>query len=207
MNTLVDRRVGEFLHDLSASTPTPGGGSASAAAGAMGAALLAMVAALPKTRSGEPRERELLDGSLRELAALRDQLASLIDRDAASYDAVTAAYRLPKGTNEQKARRSEAVRHALRGATEVPLQVMRACEAAAAHGVSVARHGSPSASSDTGVGLELLRAGLRGGALNVRINLGGLEDPAFAAASEAEVLELETSLERRLQEARDALSG
>jgi methenyltetrahydrofolate cyclohydrolase len=201
MDKLIDHRLGDFLGALAAPTPTPGGGSAAAAAAAMGASLLAMVAALPKTRTGGQAEREALDGVLPQLAAARARLAELVDADTVSYDAVTAAYKLPKGTDEEKARRSGAIQAALRGATDVPLEVMRASEAAARQGVAVARFGNRSASSDATVGFELLRAGLRGAALNVRVNLGGLRDAAFAVAAADETRRLEAAIDEAVNEA------
>jgi formiminotetrahydrofolate cyclodeaminase len=90
----------------------------------------------------------------------------------------------------------------MRGATEVPLEVMRACQAAAQLGVTVARCGNPSASSDAGVALELLGAALRGAAANTRINIASIEDQGFAAGAEAEARRLERAMEGAVGEAR-----
>src|SRR5689334_21009235 len=106
---LANKTVQELLDAFSAPTPTPGGGSAAALAGAIAASLLAMVAAMPKTKSGTPEERAALDALDPILLKLRAELVDLIDRDAASYDGVVAAYRLPKGTDEEKAARKSAV--------------------------------------------------------------------------------------------------
>jgi formiminotetrahydrofolate cyclodeaminase len=103
---------------------------------------------------------------------------------------VVAAFRLPKATEEEKATRSAAVQAALRGATETPLSVMRACEAVIRAGDAVATSGNPSASSDVQVGFELALAGLRGARLNVEINLGSVKDTAFVGAVREEVARL-----------------
>lgn len=188
---LVEHSVAELLRRFSTPTPTPGGGSASALAGSVGAALLAMVAGMQKTKTGAPTDREALDRVLEPLLNGRDHLAGLVDRDSEAYDAVVAAYKLSKGTDDEKQARSSAIAGALRGATEVPLDVMRACHAAARDAAVVAAHGNPSAASDVGVGLELLEAALRGAARNVRINLGGMKDAGYAAGIEDEVRRLE----------------
>jgi formiminotetrahydrofolate cyclodeaminase len=206
MSDLMSQSVKDLLGSFSTPTPTPGGGSASALAGAVGAALLSMVAAMAKTKTGAPAERLALDAAAEPLLNGRDHLASLVDRDAESYDAVVAAFRLPKATEEEKQARSAAIAGALRGATEVPLDVMRACHAAARQGLPVASHGNPSASSDAGVGFDLLEAALPGAARNVRVNLQGLKDPGYAAGVEDEVRRLEASMDDALAQARAALA-
>ena len=96
---LTTRSVTDLLDAFSTPDPTPGGGSAAALAGALGASLLAMVAGLPKTRTNSPEERSTLDTTRRRLLALRTQLAELVDRDAAAYDLVVTAYKQPKTTD------------------------------------------------------------------------------------------------------------
>jgi formiminotetrahydrofolate cyclodeaminase len=130
---LVTNTVQELLDAFSAPTPTPGGGSAAALAGAVAASLLAMVAGMPKTRTGAADERMALDTVYPELIALKASLAGLIDRDADAYNQVVAAYRLPKGTDEEKTARKAAVAVAMRAATEVPLETARAAAAVLRH--------------------------------------------------------------------------
>lgn len=178
--------VTELLDAFASSAPTPGGGSASALSGAVGASLLAMVAALPKTKTGAASERTALDASVTALNVLRKKLADLIDDDARAYDLVTAAYRRPKGTDDEKAARKAAVQSAMRAATEAPLETMRACEAAMRESAIVAQHGNPNAASDVWVALELLNAGLRGAQRNVAINLGSLDDEVYRDDAENE---------------------
>ncbi len=196
----------ELLEAFCSSDPTPGGGSASALAGAVGASLLAMVAGLPKTRHAAEEDRPVLDEARAALLSLRDALAELVDADTAAYDRVVAAFRLPKATDEEKAARSATVQIAFRGATETPLAVMRACAQAIRHGGVVAARGNPSASSDVQVGLELAAAGLRGARLNVEINLGSLKDAAFVAAVTTEVAQLAGAAETDVADARARLA-
>ncbi len=200
---LTERVVRDLVEAFSAPTPTPGGGSASALAASLGASLLLMVASMPKTRHNRDEDRHALDQSAAALRALRDSLIHLVDRDSEAYDAVVAAYRLPKVTDDDKARRTAAVGTALTQATEVPLEVMWAASQVLAEGENVARYGNRSAASDVGVALELTAAGLRGAALNVHTNLEGLTDRAFvdrAAESAARVAAAADESRRRTAE-------
>ncbi len=195
-----------LLNAFTSCDPTPGGGSASALAGAVGASLLAMVAGLPKTRHGSDEDRQALDAARGALVDLRDQLAELVDRDTQAYDRVMAAFRLPKGSDQEKAARSAAIQTALRAATETPLAVMRACAEATRLGDTVAERGNPSASSDVQVGLELAVAGLRGAKLNVEINLGSVKDAGFVEGAAADVARLLAEAEAAAARARGRLA-
>ena len=179
MASLTDLSVTEILDAFASSAPTPGGGSASALSGAVGAALLAMVAGMPKSKTGDAAEREQLDVSAAALNDIRRRLADLIDEDSRAYDLVTAAYKSPKATDDEKAARKTAIQAALMAATDAPLQTMRACEAALNHAKVVAENGNPNAASDVFVGIEMLKAGLRGAEKNVAINLDSLTDEDY----------------------------
>lgn len=184
--SLTSLSVTALLDAFASSAPTPGGGSAAALSGAIGASLLAMVAALPKTKTGDAAERVALDASGKALAELRQKLASLVDEDTRAYDLVTAAYKSPKNTDAEKAARKEAIQVAMRAATEAPLATMRACEAAMRESAVIAQSGNPNAASDVWVALEMLNAGLRGAQKNVAINLSSLTDEAYKDDVEVE---------------------
>jgi formiminotetrahydrofolate cyclodeaminase len=173
---LTERSVTSLLNALSSADPTPGGGSAAALAGATGASLLMMVAGMPKSRTNADEERAALAQSLGELTSHRQTLIELVDRDAAAYDLVIAAFRRPKATEEEKAARKAAVQDATRVATEVPLETIRACVHAMRAGRAAAAHGNPNAASDVKVGYRLLMAAAEGARDNVHINLDGLTD-------------------------------
>ncbi len=190
---LVEKTFQELLAAFASPDPTPGGGSASAATGAMGAALLTMVAALPKTRTGSEDDRTALTTAVAALIPLRQQLADAVDADTVAYDAVVAAYKLPKGTDAEQAARKAAIQRALRTATDVPLGVMRLSAAGLAKAAVVAAHGHRAAASDVGVAVALLSAGLQGARLNVEINLSGLSDAAYKEAAAAEAAQLARS--------------
>ena len=205
MSKLTQLPIVDLLESFASPAPTPGGGSAAALAGALGASLLMMVAALPRTRNGTDADRAALDDVLRELRHSRDHLVDLVDQDSHAYEAVMRAYRLPKGSTQEKEARTAAIQAALHGATEVPIDVMRACHAAVREGITVARSGNPSAASDAGVAFELLHAALTGAASNAAINLGSLQDGGFSAGAEAEVQRLVRAMDAALTEARQAL--
>jgi formiminotetrahydrofolate cyclodeaminase len=192
--SLVTQSVSELLAAIRSSSPTPGGGSAAALAGAMGASLLAMVAGLPRNTAATEEDAQRLRAAGERCAALAADLERLVDIDSAAYELVMAAHKRPKATEEDKAARTAAIQAALREAIAAPLSVMRACAAAAEQGVAIARFGNPSASSDARVGFELLGAGLRGARLNVEINLGSVKDPAYVTAIETDVTEFERAI-------------
>ena len=179
--SLTSLSVTALLDAFASSDPTPGGGSAAALAGAMGASLLAMVAGMPKTKTGTPDARESLDAARRRLMSARALLIELIDRDSAAYDLVVSAYRQPKSTDAEKAERKEAIQQAMRVATEVPLETATTCAAALADAATIGEHGNPNAASDVGTAIALLKAGIRGAELNVEINVGSLTDASLVA--------------------------
>jgi methenyltetrahydrofolate cyclohydrolase len=185
--SLIDRPVRDLLAAFGSSDPTPGGGSAAALASAVGASLLMMVAGLPKTRSGSDRDRTALAVAISSLTDVRRQLADAIDADTSAYDRVVAAYKLPKGTDEEKSARKGAIQLAMRGAIDVPLDVMRLSVLALEAAQTIAAHGHRGASSDVGVAIALLQCGIRGGRLNVDVNLTSIHDEAYASGAAGEV--------------------
>lgn len=186
MLTLVD-----LLDAIAAADAVPGGGSASALSGAIGASLLLMVAGMPKTRTGAPEEAADLSEASARLRTLRDELVELIDRDSDAYLGVMEAFKLPKATDAEKQARRAAIQAGTREATEVPLETMRACQQAMRGARVVATCGNPNAESDVGVAIELLMAGLRGARLNVDVNLATLADAAYAQRVREECAVLE----------------
>jgi formiminotetrahydrofolate cyclodeaminase len=182
--SLLDLPAGALLDRFAATDPTPGGGSAAALAGAAGAALVAMVCAMPRTRTGGAEERGRLDTALGWAREAGARLRRLVDDDTAAFDAVMAAFRLPKEAEEDKARRREAVAAATARATEVPLQTAESCLVVLSAAAEAVRHGNPSAASDARTGAALALAGLGGALENVRINVKE-GDPALEKADAA----------------------
>jgi formiminotetrahydrofolate cyclodeaminase len=177
---LANKTVTELLDAFAAPTPTPGGGSAAALVGAVAASLLAMVAAMPKTKNGTPEDRAALDEVLPKIQALQKRLTGLIDEDTASYDGVVAAYKLPKSSEDEKAARKLAVQAAMRHATDVPMETVRAAAGLILHAGTVARHGNPNAKSDASVAAQMAMAAAGGAQANVEINIDSVGDEAYA---------------------------
>jgi len=195
---LASKSVTELLDAFASPAPTPGGGSAAALSGAVAASLLVMVAAMPKTKNGTPEDRAALDAALPKLQALQKRLTSLIDEDAASYDGVVAAYKLPKGTDAEKAARKLAVQAAMRHATDIPLETFRAAVALIPLARVVAECGNPNAKSDAAVAVSMAMTAAGAANANVEINLDSTGDAAFAAdtrlALKTETMETATLL-------------
>ncbi|MDQ2675153.1 MAG: cyclodeaminase/cyclohydrolase family protein [Chloroflexota bacterium] len=171
---LNDLAVSDLVARLATSDPVPGGGSASALAGAMAAALVEMVVALTVGRpAAEGHEAEL--GRIGSAATdLRTELLRLAEVDADAYAAVVAARRMPKDTDAERAERAERVRAAVRDATRAPLEVVLRSVEALTLAESLAPIGNRNAASDVGVAGLLAAAAIRGAAMNVEINLPAL---------------------------------
>jgi methenyltetrahydrofolate cyclohydrolase len=195
----------ELLAAFARGTPAPGGGSATALAGAMAGALAAMVASISLGKSLNPDHRDELQNLQAEASGLQTRLAELIDEDATAYLDLLAAYGLPGDTSEALASRSTAVATALQKATETPLAIAGACVCVlelAARAAVVARR---SASADAAVAALLASAALRGAALNVKVNLRGVRDEAFRNTALGRVNELLVMDQALLAEALQAV--
>ena len=206
MTRLTDRPFRELLAEFASTAPTPGGGSAAALTASVAFALLTMVARMPRTRTGTDGERATLNRVGDEVQRLGEHAVQLVEDDAAAYETVVAAYRLSKGTDDEKATRSAAIEAALRGAAEVPLDVMRACQAGLVNAVEVAKGGNPSAGSDVAVAIELLLAASRAAALNVRVNLKSIREVGYVDGVRAGTERLEASVTELAMEAKAALA-
>jgi formiminotetrahydrofolate cyclodeaminase len=176
----------DLLDAFASNAPVPGGGSAAALAAALGVSLLIMAASLPKSRTGAPEEAADLAEAAARLRPLRDTLVQLIDADSAAYREVMMALKLPNGSADEKAARGGALQSALKAATDVPLDVMRAGQQALAGAVVVARNAYRLAGSDVAMGVELLAASVRGSALSIDGNLAGIKDASYTARIGAE---------------------
>jgi len=169
-----------FLDELAAGTPTPGGGSAAAHTGAAGAALVAMVARLTigkkKYIGVEPRMWQMVE----QAETIRERLTQAVDRDAASFEAVMTAMKLPKDTPENQAKRSLAIEQASLAAADVPLEVARWAVEVMSLGAEAAATANLNAISDAASAVALGRAALTGAGLNVRINTQSVSDQAAA---------------------------
>ena len=201
---------GSFLDRLADGTPTPGGGSAAAYAGAMAAALVGMVARLTE---GKKKFAEV-EARMREIASqsdhLRGRMELAVASDAKAFDEVMDALRMPKGSEAEQRARGEALEAAMRRAGEVPLGVAQDSITALELAAEVAEAGNPSAASDAGSAGALAQAALTAAVMNVRVNASGLRDKGLAAGWREIVARLETraaEAQKRLNSALDARLG
>jgi glutamate formiminotransferase/formiminotetrahydrofolate cyclodeaminase len=195
---LVRMDLRKFADETASESVAPGGGSISAYVGALGASLGTMVANLSSHKAGWDERWEEFSDWAEKGQKLKDELLALVDEDTAAFNGIMAAFALPKGTDTEKAARSAAIQAATRKAIEVPFRVMQLSCDALPLAVAMAEKGNPNSASDAGVGALCARAAVQGAYLNVRINVKGFADKAFAeqvvrdgAEIEARALELE----------------
>jgi formiminotetrahydrofolate cyclodeaminase len=183
-----DKPLREVLDAFSAATPTPGGGSACAAAGAFGTALLRMAAAI----AGVDQQS---------LQRIEERLIDAIDADAVAYRYVITAMRQPQDTAAERGLRAAAIQLALRGATEVPLSIMRLCSSALYEATEIAGRARRSTVGDIGVAMALLRAAAEGARLTIDANLGALTDTAYVTLVREEFQMMSDRAENAVTEA------
>jgi formiminotetrahydrofolate cyclodeaminase len=171
--------VRDLVAQLASSDPTPGGGSASALGGTLAAALVAMVGRLTEGRTTSDDAATLVRETLAAAIARQSELLDLVTRDAAAYAAVVRARRLPRTSEAERSARAAELATANRVATDVPLRTARAGMSVLEMAEPLVAVGNPNAISDLGVAAHLAAACVKGGVMNVRINLPSLaaEDP------------------------------
>ena len=177
---LSKKTISEFISILGSETPVPGGGSASALSGALGVALIAMVANLTVGRQKYSECEELNRFALEESNKLCAELIALIDRDAEAYGKLAEAYKLPRGTAKEKTARNAAIAETTLGATEAPFETMQAALKALYLCKSLVGKSNENAASDLGVSALNLLSCINGAWLNVLINLSGVENATTA---------------------------
>lgn len=175
---LSDMKLNEYMNTLASSAPAPGGGSASALCGAQGAALCAMVASLTIGKKKYEAYWEHCNDVLNRANELKERMVQLIDKDTAAFECVSAAYKLPKDTDEEKAARSRAIADATLGATLVPLETLNAAHEAMFLAEELIGKSNTNCASDIGVAALNTVSCARGAWLNIKINLGGIRDSA-----------------------------
>ncbi len=189
-----------FFDKVASAEPAPGGGSVSAAAGVLGAALSAMVCRLTVGKKQYKDVKDELSGVRDQADALREELEKLIEEDEQAFNAVMEAFKLPKGTDEEQAKRDKAVEAANKHAAEVPLTVMQKSLEVLNLANTVAEKGNQNSITDAGVASLMGMSAIEGAGYNVRINLTSIEDKSFADKLKANVESI-TAEGRKLAEA------
>ncbi len=200
---LVDLSLTGFVHETASESPAPGGGSISAAVGAMGAALGTMVANLSSHKRGWDDRWEAFSDWAVKGKAYHDELLRLIDEDTNAFNKIMAAFGLPAGTEAEKAAKNQALQDATKEAIEVPFSVMQTAYNSMEVMKAMAQMGNPASVSDAGVGALCGRLAVMGAYLNVKINSGDVEDKKWIGdllAKGKEIQEQAIALEREILE-------
>lgn len=174
-----EQNIGNFLDELAAGTPAPGGGAALALGGAMGAGLLSMAAQLAIGRKKYAEVQEEMKQISCRSEAVRQEMTKLAQLDADVFERVMAAYRMPKKTDIQRSTRAAAIENTLMDATQVPLKVAVQASELFDHALVLVRKGNKNAAGDVGAGLLLLDTAMRAALMNIEINMNLLNDEAF----------------------------
>ncbi|MGC9554546.1 MAG: cyclodeaminase/cyclohydrolase family protein [Thermoplasmatota archaeon] len=196
--SLAEQRLTEFMDTLASGAPTPGGGSAAALGGAMGAALAEMVCNLTL---GKDAYADVQEEVSRVQAACREhrrRLISLVDEDASAFDQVMVAFKMPKGEE-----RSSAIQVGYRKAASVPLETARHCLGVLEQAATIARIGNRNSITDAGVSALMAHAALHAALLNVKINLSGIRDRAFVEETTDLLADMEDRAARKLRETQE----
>ncbi|MGB0684620.1 MAG: glutamate formimidoyltransferase [Planctomycetota bacterium] len=194
---LVDQSVRGFVEETASESPAPGGGSVAATVGSLGAALGTMVANLSSHKRGWDARWEEFSDWAEKGKACQDELLALVDRDTDAFHAIMASWRLPEGSESEKAAKAEAVQAAVAGAIEVPLRIMEVARDSMEVAEAMAADGLQASLSDAGVGMLCARTAVLGAWYNVRINAGDLEDEARRAAYLERAAAIATEAESR----------
>ncbi len=183
---LTQLEVNEFVRLMGSDAPAPGGGSASAMAGAMGVALGAMVAGLTVGKAKFADSHELMEKIIAKGTELMETLLHSVDEDTEAFNGVSAVFAMPKTTDEEKAARKEAMEAALKNATLVPYKVIGFAHESLMLIKQAVGCSNPNTASDLGVAALTLKAAVQGAWLNVLINLPGIKDASFVEQHKSE---------------------
>jgi formiminotetrahydrofolate cyclodeaminase len=185
--SFADMTVRGFLDELASLSPAPGGGTASAVAGAMGVGLAAMVAGLTDTSQMSAEDASRVDEISHRWKELIWALLGCADDDTAAFNEVMKAFKLPKTTDEDKRARREAIQLALKGAVSAPRRTLQLAAEGMQMAAFMAESGNDNAASDAGVGALLLDTAMGGAIFNMQINLASIKDQDFVAQMKSEI--------------------
>ncbi|WP_236912130.1 cyclodeaminase/cyclohydrolase family protein [Clostridium sp. Cult1] len=204
---LIDGSIKNYINEVASKEPTPGGGSVAALAGSLGSALTAMVGYLTIGRKMylelDEKIKEEMDQNFEELKKSIEKLNEIVDEDTKAFDKVMEAFKLPKETEEEKKKRTQAIQEGYKIALEVPLRCAEECFKVLELQKVFANYGNVNAITDVGVGALLAATGLEGALLNVKINLLSIKDEEFRNKMEEKIdnlLKRGTALKEELLE-------
>ena len=207
MTEIKDTTIESFLDQLASSAATPGGGSAAAILGGMGAALVSMVCNLTIGKKKYADVEDDMKDVLAKAEDLRHRMTAMIQDDVRAFDTVMGAYGMPKETEEEKAARGAAIQDALKIATDVPIRCCRLAREVIDLALIASEKGNLNVISDAGVGVLSAYAALRSAALNVHINANMISDASFVESKLGELEGLLDGAEATTEKAYDIVKG
>lgn len=180
----IDKSIREYVKETASGDPTPGGGSVSAMAASLGAALTSMVYNLTEGKKVykelDEKSRNEMDINFEEIKKSMERLNYFVDEDTKAFDDVMKAFKMPKETDEEKKKRTDAIQAGYKKALELPLECAKECKHVLELQETFAKNGNVHAITDVGVGALLAYTGLEGALLNVSINLNSIKDEVYA---------------------------
>ena len=201
---LADLSIKEFLAKTASGSPVPGGGSVAALSAAIAAGLSEMVANLTIGKKGYEATEEQMKGIAKDAAEYRNKLIKDIDRDSDAYNDVLAAFRLPKGSEQEENIRKQAIQDTFKNASLVPLDVAKNAFKIIELADGVVKHGNKNAVTDGAVAVMMARTAVLSALYNVKINLSSIKDVRFVKRIRKDVTSLESEVENK---EREILSG
>lgn len=203
---LVNMTVEEFIKETASSSPAPGGGSVCALTGALGAALSSMVGQLSVKKDIDEKSRQKIEDLMARAKNLQDELKMCIDKDTDAFNGVLSSLKMPKGTDEEKRVRTQAVQESLKLASELPYKTALLCLEVMKISIEMLKTGTRNASSDASVSGFLAYASLNGALYNVKINLNSIKDEEFVLGRNEKIHELSEESEALLIEIKNISS-
>lgn len=190
----IDKSIKQYVEETASGDPTPGGGSVSAVAASLGAALTSMVYNLTEGKKSykelDEKDRKELDSNFEEIKKSIQRLNNFVDEDTKAFDDVMKAFKMPKETDEEKQERSDAIQAGYKKALELPLDCAKEWKRVLELQDVFANYGNVNAITDVGVGALLAYTGLEGALLNVSINLNSIKDDDYREEKTKEAEEL-----------------
>jgi glutamate formiminotransferase/formiminotetrahydrofolate cyclodeaminase len=197
---LVSLSVRGFLSELASSSPAPGGGSVAALSGSLGTALASMVCNLTIGKDKYKKVQDEIKEVLRKSEQMRKKLIALVDKDTDAFNDLMKAFKMPKETEEQKEMRKKALQDGYKSAALVPLETAKTCAETLDAALIVAKKGNKNSITDSGVSALMARAGVEAAILNIKINLGSIEDEVFVEKISSEIEKIRRDAEDKTKE-------
>lgn len=184
---LTEKNLGEFMTLLASDAPAPGGGGVAALSGALGAGLISMVCNLTIGKKDYQQFETELEAALTKSELLQKKLTSLIDEDANAFNAVIAAFKMPKESDEEKTKRSAAIQTAYKKAADIPFAIATTCLEVLELGENIVNKSNTNVISDVGIAAISGFAGLESAVMNVQVNLPSIKDETYVKEKEQQI--------------------